>query len=273
PQLIIVIAALVASGQPAAVSWLYFANRLIELPLGIVGVAMGAVLVPELSRAVRSDDTAAHTRAAAHALELAIGVALPATLGLIVLREPIVRLLFEHGAFSPEDAAATAQALALLALGLPAQVLAKNAAASLFAREDTSTPLVATLASLIVVLIAAVGLGWLFGVGGVAAAVALGAWTNAGLLLGRSDRPFLEPASRSRLVRIVLAAAIMGGLLWLKTSLVLPLAAQAPTLVQAGLLGVLIAGGLIIYAAALLLLGIVSLRTARDALRRPGLRD
>lgn len=269
PQLIIVIAALVASAQPAAVSWLYFANRLIELPLGIVGVATGAVLVPELSRAVHNDDTAAHGRAAAHALEFAIGLALPATLGLIVLREPIVRLLFEHGAFGSADAAATAQALALLALGLPAQVLAKNAAASLFAREDTRTPLIATLASLIVVLIAATALGWLFGVGGVAAAVALGAWTNAGLLLGRSERPFLEPASRSRLVRIVLAAAIMGGLLWVKTSLVLPLAEQAPTLVQAGLLGVLIAGGIIIYAAALLLLGVVSLAGARDALKRP----
>ena len=81
-------------------SWLYFANRLIELPLGIVGVAMGTVLMPELSRAVHGGDAQAVSHAESRALELAAGLALPATLGLIMLAEPIVRLLFEHGAFT-----------------------------------------------------------------------------------------------------------------------------------------------------------------------------
>ena len=91
PQLLVVAGAIIASSSPAAVSWLYFANRLIELPLGIVGVAMGTVLVPELTRALRGDDRSAMMHAESRGLELAVGLALPATLGLIVLSEPIVQ--------------------------------------------------------------------------------------------------------------------------------------------------------------------------------------
>ena len=100
PQLLMVAGAIIASSSPSAVSWLYFANRLIELPLGIVGVAMGTVLIPEMTRALRGGDHAAIAHAESRGLELAVGLALPATLGLIVLSEPIVRLLFEHGAFT-----------------------------------------------------------------------------------------------------------------------------------------------------------------------------
>ena len=103
PQLLMVAGAIIASSSPSAVSWLYFANRLVELPLGIVGVAMGTVLIPELTRAVRAADHAAVAHAESRGLELAVGLALPATLGLIVLSEPIVRLLFEHGAFTADD--------------------------------------------------------------------------------------------------------------------------------------------------------------------------
>ncbi|MGO3934111.1 murein biosynthesis integral membrane protein MurJ [Rhodopseudomonas pseudopalustris] len=276
PQLLIVVGAIVASSKPSAVSWLYFANRLIELPLGIVGVAMGAVLVPELARAVRGNDRAALSDAASRGLELAIGVALPAMLGLIVLREPIVRVLFEHGAFTASDTAATALALGLLALGLPAQVLAKTWSAAFFAREDTSTPLFATLVALGVALAAALLLGRLYGASGVAAAIALGAWSNAALLLGRGLARFgvaIDPAARRRVALIVLAAGAMGGLLWLKAGFVLPLVAEASTLAQAAVLGVLIAGGLIIYAALLILFGVVRPAAALGALRRPrGLR-
>src|SRR5204862_1992022 len=100
PQLLIVAGAIIASRSPSSVSWLYFANRLVELPLGIVGVAMGTVLVPQMTRALRSDDPAAVSHAQSRGLELAVGLALPATLGLILLSEPVVRLLFEHGAFT-----------------------------------------------------------------------------------------------------------------------------------------------------------------------------
>ena len=145
PQLLMVAGAIIASSSPSAVSWLYFAGRLVELPLGIVGVAMGTVLIPELTRAVRSEDHAGVAHAESRGLELAVGLALPATLGLIVLSEPIVRLLFEHGAFTADDTAATARALMWLALALPAHVLVKALSPAFFAREDTMTPLLAAL--------------------------------------------------------------------------------------------------------------------------------
>src|SRR6202165_5397266 len=141
PQWLMVAGAIIASSTPSAVSWLYFANRLLELPLGIVGVAMGTVLVPEMTRALRGDDPAAIAHAESRGLELAAGLALPATLGLIVMSAPIVRMLFEHGAFTPGDTKATAQALMWLTLGLPAHVLVKALSPAFFAREDTMTPL------------------------------------------------------------------------------------------------------------------------------------
>ena len=109
PQALVVAGAIVASSSPSSVSWLYFANRLIELPLGIVGVAMGTVLIPELTRALRAGDRSAVAYAKSRGLELAVGLALPATLGLIALGGPVVRMLFEHGAFTPADTAATSR--------------------------------------------------------------------------------------------------------------------------------------------------------------------
>ena len=141
PQLLMVAGAIIASSSPSAVSWLYFANRLVELPLGIVGVAMGTVLIPQLTRAVRGEDHAAVAHAELRGLELAVGLALPATLGLIVLSEPIVRMLFEHGAFTADDTKVTARALMWLTLALPAHVLVKALSPAFFAREDTMTPL------------------------------------------------------------------------------------------------------------------------------------
>jgi putative peptidoglycan lipid II flippase len=271
PQLLIVAGAVIASRAPSAVSWLYFANRLIELPLGIVGTAMSTVLVPELTRAVRSGDHAAIVNSESRGLELAVGLALPATLGLIVLSEPIVWLLFEHGAFTAADGRATAQALMLLALGLPAQVLVKALSPACFARDDTMTPLLATLAGLAVAIAAALLLGAPFGVAGIAASIALGAWSSAAVLIARGRATFgfaIDAAAQKRLPRIVLAALTMGGALWLAAQLLRSGAVDAHGLVQAALLGVLIAGGLIAYAALLALFGIVTPAGALRALRQ-----
>jgi putative peptidoglycan lipid II flippase len=270
PQLLIVAGAIVASRSPSLVSWLYFANRLIELPLGIVGTAMGTVLVPELTRAVRSDDHVAIGHAQSRSLELAVGLALPATLGLMLLSHPIVHLLFEHGAFDANDTAATAQALIVLALGLPAHVLVKALSPAFFARDDTATPLWATLTGLAVAVAGALGLG-AFGASGIAAAIALAAWSSAAVLIARSMATFgfsLDADARRRLPRIVIAALAMGAGLWLSARFVLPGAAAAHGLAQAATLGALIAGALTVYAVLLALLGIVSPTDAVRALRQ-----
>jgi putative peptidoglycan lipid II flippase len=260
PQLLIMAGAIIASSSPSAVSWLYFANRLIELPLGIVGTAMGTVLVPELTRAVDSDDKTALAQAESRALELAVGLALPAALGLIVLREPIVRTLFEHGAFSQADSAATAQALALLALGLPAHVLVKALSPAFFARGDTTTPLLAALKGFAVAIMLAIVLGRIAGAAGIAAAISLGAWSNAFALIRRGGATFgfsIDAGARRRVPRIVMAALAMGALLWLTTDFAWPSAASAHGLARAAILGILIIGGVAVYGLLLASSGVV----------------
>jgi putative peptidoglycan lipid II flippase len=273
PQLLIMAGAVIASSSPAAVSWLYFANRLIELPLGIVGAAMGAVLVPELTRAVGADDKASLAKAESRALELAVGLALPAALGLIVLREPIVRTLFEHGAFSQADSAATAQALAWLSLGLPAHVLVKALSPAFFARGDTATPLFAALKGFAVAVVLAVVLGKIAGAAGIAAAIALGAWSNAFALIRRGAATFgfsIDAAARRRLPRIAVAALAMGGLLWLMAALLWPLAGG---LAQAAMLGVLTIAGVAIYGLLLALFGVINWADAIGAVKQSPPRD
>jgi len=269
PQWLMVSGAIIASATPSAVSWLYFANRLIELPLGIVGVAMGTVLVPELTRAVESSDREAVAHAESRALELATGLALPATLGLAVLAEPIVRLLFEHGAFGAEDSTATAHALMWLALGLPAHVLIKALSPAFYARSDTMTPLLATAKGFVVAIALAVVLGHVFGASGIAASIAAGAWSSAISLLRKGTSEFgfsVDATAQKRLPRIVLAAAAMGALLWLTTGL---MPVEAHGLIRFILLGLQIAAGIAAYGLLLQILGAVTFREAVNALKRP----
>ena len=271
PQLLVIVGIIVASASPSAVSWLYLANRLIELPLGIVGTAMGAVLIPTMTRAVRGNDRAAIADAESRGLELAVGLALPSMLGLMVLSEPIVRLLFEHGVFTAADAAATAHALIWLALALPAHVVVKALQPAFFARDDTMTPLLATLKGAILALALAVLLGHFLGIGGIAAAIALGAWSTALTLVRRGAETFgfsIDAAARQRLPRMVAAALAMGALLWLKARFVLPLAADAHGIAQAAVLAILIGGGIAIYGLFLWLFGVTGWRDAVNAIRQ-----
>jgi putative peptidoglycan lipid II flippase len=271
PQLLAIAGAVIASSSPSAVSWLYFANRLVELPLGIVGVAMGTVLVPELTRALRGDDRTAVAQAESRGLELAVGLALPATLGLIVLGEPIARLLFQHGAFTAADTAATAQALTWLALGLPAHVLVKALSPAFFARHDTRTPLWATLKGFAVAIVAALVLGHVFGAGGIAAGIALGAWSNAFSLIRHGAETFgfsIDAAARRRLPRMVAAAAAMGSLLWLTARFLPAPGTDEHGLAQAVLLMVLISAAIAVYGLLLALFGVTNWGEAVSAFRQ-----
>jgi putative peptidoglycan lipid II flippase len=276
PQLLVVAGAIIASSSPSAVSWIYFANRLIELPLGIVGVAMGTVLVPELTRALRGNDYASMISAESRGLELAVGLALPATLGLIALSAPIVRMLFEHGLFNAGDTEGTAQALIWLALGLPAHVLVKALSPAFLARDDTATPLWATLKAIIVAIAAALVFGRLFGASGIAASIALGAWSNALSLIRRGAATFgfsVDPEARRRLPRIILAALAMGGLFWLAARFALAQSETIHGFTRAAVLFVLIAGGIAVYGGLLGFFGVTSWRETLNAIRQPSRSD
>jgi putative peptidoglycan lipid II flippase len=191
--------------------------------------------------------------------------------GLIALREPVVRMLFEHGVFTAADTAATAQALMLLALGLPAHVLVKALSPAFFARDDTLTPLLATFKGFAVAIVLALVLGRLFGASGIAASIACGAWSNALALIRRGAATFgfsIDAAARRRLPRIVVAALAMGGLLWLMARLVPALTAHTHGIVPAVLLVMLISGGIAIYGLLLALFGVIRRDEAVNAVRQ-----
>jgi len=273
PQLLIVAGAVIASGSPSAVSWLYFANRLIELPLGIVGVAVGAVLVPELARAAHTEDSNATTHAQSRGLELAVGLALPATLGLMTLSTPVVQLLFQHGAFVSTDTAGTSSALVWLALGLPAQVLIKALSPAFFARGDTVSPFWATLKGLAVAVALAIVLGQLFDIRGIAAAIAFGAWSSALDLIRKGLATFgfsIDTAARRRLSRIVVAALAMGGLLWLSAPVMLNAGGNETGLTHFVMVAALIAAGIVVYGLCLALFGVLRWGDAIRTLRQSG---
>ena len=212
------------------------------------------------ARAAGKDHTAV-AQAESRALELAVGLALPATLGLIVLASRSCGMLFEHGAFTAADTAATARALMWLALGLPAHVLVKALSPAFFARDDTLTPLLATLKGFAVAIVSALVLGQLFGAEGIAAGIALGAWSNA-LALIRRGAATLRIFDRCR--GAPAAAAHRGGGAGDGRAVVaggaVPAGAEtAHTLMQAISLMLLISGAIAVYGLFLALFGVIRL--------------
>lgn len=266
PQLLLVAGAVVASASPAAVSWIYFASRLVELPLGLVSAATGAVLIPALSTAAPGDG-GRPPGASSMALQLTLGLALPASAGLALLANPIVALLFERGAFTANDTQATALALTILALSLPALALTKPLSAIFFAREHMSQPVMATLAGLAATLAAAMVASPRYGFAGIAAAIALGAWVtaiwHAAALAVRNERAIDAQGARNLgfilLASVAMAAAVAAA------QQIIPVTAACSTWTRASALAALIALGLIVYAACLRLFGVVKFSIIRKA--------
>ena len=269
PQLKLIAAAAIVSSSPAAVAWLYYANRLYELPLGVASVAIASVIVPHIVAALRDGDS---TPAQSRAFEIALGLALPAAAGFAVLAQPIAAALFERGAFGPADTIAVAAALTAICAGLPGHALEKVFAAVSYAHEDTHTPMLAALCG----LAAAVAGGILafpqFGYVGVAASVAVSAWLGAGVLgvtLYRRGWLRLDGVAARRLPRIVLATAVMGALVYYGLHLGQSLLPAVQSLSgRLSLLFVLIFAGVAVYLAALHILGVAKLKDLTVALRR-----
>jgi putative peptidoglycan lipid II flippase len=188
----------------------------------------------------------------------------------MVLAEPIVRLLFEHGAFTTGDSKATARALMWLAVALPAHVLVKALSPAFFAREDTMTPLLSALKGIVLALAAAFLLGHWYGADGIAAAIALGAWSMAFSLIRRGAATFgfsIDAAAKRRLPRLALSALAMGALLWLAVRSLPALTSGVPGFVQAVLLLAVIAAGIAVYGLFLKLFGVAGWRETVNAIR------
>jgi putative peptidoglycan lipid II flippase len=235
---------------PGAVSYLYFADRVNQLPIGVIGVAVGTALLPLMARQLRAGQVAHAMHNQNRALELALLLTVPAALALMVLCLPIVSVLFERGAFGAADARATSAALAAYALGLPAYVLIKVLTPGFFAREDTRTPVKIAIVCLISNLVIALALIWWLAHVGIALATALSAWLNAGLL-GRGLRRdgLFQPDARlrRRLPRILGASMAMALGLWLAAPWLagIPAPLALALLIGAGGLAFLLLGQLV----------------------------
>jgi putative peptidoglycan lipid II flippase len=260
----------VGSFFDGAIAWLSFADRLYQLPLGVVGIAVGVVLLPDLSRRLRAGDDAGGRDALSRAGEIALALTIPSAIALMVIPVPIVSVLFERGAFGPDDTVATALALAVYGAGLPAFVLQKVLQPLYFAREDTRSPFRYALVAMVVNAVAAVGFAYLLGFIGAAIGTTLAAWAMVWLLL-RGRRSMGEVATfdarfTRRLWRIVLASVLMGAGLWSGVLVWGPLLGL-PGWKYVGL-AILVGGGILVYAILGQLLGAFRLGEFRRALRR-----
>ena len=260
----------VASFTDGAIAWLSYADRLYQLPLGVVGVAIGIVLLPDLSRKLSADDTDGGRAALNRAAEWALALTLPAAAALMVIPGPLVKVLFQRGAFDAGDTAATAAALVIYGAGLPAFVLHKVLQPLYFAREDTKRPFYYALAALVINAGLAIGLMPVVGYLAAAIGATAAAWGMVLLLwLGaRRMGPAARPDARllRRVPRILLASAIMA-LALVAANRLLAAWYDQPLLDNAAIL-ILVAIGFVTYAVAAQVTGGLRLNEFLAGLRR-----
>jgi putative peptidoglycan lipid II flippase len=270
-QLNLLISTALASTLPGgSVSYLYYADRLNQLPLGVVGIAVGTAILPPLSRQVRAGDTAGASETQNRGIELALLLTLPAAAALIVLAAPILAVLFERGAFGPAATTATAAALAAYAAGLPAFVLVKVLAPGFFARRNTRTPVKVACGSLALNLGLTLILMQFLAHVGVAIALSAAGWMQALtllFLLRRHGHLRLDRRASSRIPRIAAATIGMAAAL-VALRLVLDPALAGPPVERLGALAALICTGLFTFAALALAFGVADWRDLRGRLRR-----
>lgn len=199
-----------------ALSALYYADRINQLPIGVVGIAIGIVLLPEMSRRLAAGDKAGAADAQGRAIELSLLIAIPFAAGAIAIPELVMRALFVRGAFTNADALAAAVTLAAYGMGLIPFVLMRSFVAPFYARGDTATPVKAALIAVLVnILLKIVLVGELAQVG-LALATSAGAWINLGILAFAARRMGFESGVRSTemLMRLVAAGLILGAVLY-----------------------------------------------------------
>jgi len=267
---------IIASLLPAgAISYLYYADRLNQLPLGMVGIAVGTALLPMLSRAVASADQAEAAKLFNRALEICLFLALPAAVGLYIIAQPIIMTLFQHGAFDFTAAAMTSAVLAAYALGLPAYVATKVYATTYWARQDTMSPVKASVACALFNIAMSLFLVFYAGAGvvGIAVSTSLAGWLQVALLhrglRGRAETQF-DARFKKNLLKILLSCFVMGACLYGLKPLFgdLYLTPGVARIDKIGALAVLVMTGMAVYGAAALLSGIVKLGELKMLLKR-----
>lgn len=206
-----------------SVSWMYYADRLMEFPTGLLGVALGTILLPSLSKTYASNDTAEYSRLLDWGLRLALLLAIPSAVALALIAEPLTVAMFQYGKFTAHDAAMTQQALSAYAVGLVGLILIKILAPGFYARQNIKTPVKIALFTLAVTQLFNLLLIDQLRHAGLALAISLGALTNAGLLFYQlRKQQIFTPQSgwgifmvKLLLAVSVMAAALFGLMQWM----------------------------------------------------------
>ena len=275
-QINIIVSQSLASFEVGAKSWLYAADRLYQLPLGLVGVAVGVAILPRLSRAARNDDQASSQATMDEGIGLAMALTLPAAAALLVAPVFLIEAFFVRGAFLHSDAAQSGGALFHFAWGVPAFVLIKVLAPAFFAREDTKTPMRFALLSVAINTVLGAGLFfWLNSRGtegfiGLAIATSIAAWVNALLLATTlAARGWYRPGPLlvSRTVRALIASGLMSAAVWYMLAHFQWIKDNIVDSRALGAVIVVLAGG-VTYGFAALLTGAIRIRDIRQVLRR-----
>ena len=269
-QVNLIVGRQIASYFDGANAWLYYADRLYQLPLGVVGIAIGIVLLPDLSRRLRLGDTDGGRKAFNRAAEFSLLLTIPCAVALLVIPTALVSVLFERGAFGASDTASTALATAIYGLGLPAFVLQKLYQPLFFAREDTKSPFYFALIALVVNAVIAIGLRPYVGFTSAAYGATFAGWAMLGCLWWASQKfgeaARLDAQLRAKAWKIILASLMMGAAIWTAVTL-LDAMLQIPGLRVTALIIVLAVGG-VSYVISGLLTGAFTLSEMRRFLRR-----
>ena len=254
-----------------SVSYLYYADRLNQLPLGLIGIGIGTAILPALSRQIGGGDQAAACHTQNRAIELSLLLTLPATAALMLSATPLIRALLQHGAFTVQDTSASAAALSAFSLGLPAYILIKVLTPGFYARADTKTPVRIAIVAMVANLVLNLILVWPMAHVGLALSTAIAAWLNVGLLywtLRRRDHFAVDAQLRRRTIRLMAATAAMAILLLLLNP-VIDAHSGHGLLERILALVVLIGAGSVTYFAAAFLFGAFTIAEIKAQLTRP----
>ncbi len=262
-----ILATMVGDG---AVSYLYYADRVVQLPLGVVGIAVGTALLPMISRHLEAGRDAEAHDAQNRGAEFALLLTLPAAVALAAIAEPIISVLFQRGAFDAHVTQATAVALMAYAAGLPAYVAIRVFTPGFFAREDTVTPVRIAAVGMIANIVLNVALMGPLGHVGIALAATLSAWLNALALialLAKRGHYETDARFRRRGLGIAAACALLGAAL-VGGERVLAGMLSDGQITRIATLVILVAGGALVYGAGARLFGGVTLSELKAAFRR-----
>jgi putative peptidoglycan lipid II flippase len=249
---------IIATFLPAgALSALYYADRLNQLPIGVIGIAIGTVLLPEMSRRLTSGDQAGAMASQRRAFDFTLLFSVPFVAAFLTVPDFITRAMFARGAFSKADAAASGATLAAYAIGLIPFVLIRSAVATFYARKDTATPVKAALTGVAVNVALKIALVGALAQVGLALATAVGAWINLLLVLGLAVRAGYLEFDRAfvlSLVKFLFTGVVLAAGLWLAARLASSYFAQLSVLRDEATLGFLTAIGAAVYVGSVLLL-------------------